>query len=202
MVCSDDTRWSCDRTGTWQWRDQEQEQGVDWEAQLVQQMMREVFQSALSLGVVVVVEWRHSACVFRLSPSTTTTTTCCREIAPSRSFWDHVSSVVTTTTNANAAILPLLRCEELSICRRGRTLGASRSRDVRVLLEEFEEDFGDSQSYEAEEREDEYAYEIAQYMLELEVSLPAFTFRVCRQLELADQKHANPRHVRPPRVPN
>ncbi len=206
MVCSDDmdtdTRWSCARTSTrqWQWRGQDQEQGVDWELQLMQQMMREMFQSALALGVVVVLEWRHSACVFGLWPSTTTT--CCRDVARSWSFWDHVSSVVTTTTNTNAAILPLLRCEELEICRRGRTLGASKSRDVRILLEEFEEDFGDSQSCEVDEREDEYAHEIAVYMLELEVRLSAFHVSRLRQFERAGQKHAKPGHVRPPRVPN
>ena len=206
MVCCDDdmdtdTQWSCARTGTrqWQWRDQEQEQ----EVQLVQQMMREVFQSALTLGIVVVLEWRHSACVFGLAPSMMTTTTCCLDVARTESFWDHVSSVVTTTTNTNAIILPLLRCEGLEICRRGRMLGASRSKDARVLLEEFEEDFGDSQFYEVDEREDEYAHEIALYMLELEVRLPSFhSFASPPQLEPAGQKHTKPGHVRPSRVPN
>jgi hypothetical protein len=130
----------------------------------LQQMIREVVRTASALGTVVVVEWRqrHSERVFAPPLATTTATTLCNVDVMS-TFWENVSSMRVSTTTGDI-LLPLLRCEALGIHHRHRLLGPIRpGRDVSVLLKEFEEDFGDGE-------EEEYAHEIALYMLKLEVS--------------------------------
>ena len=120
-------------------------------------MIKQVVGTASALGTVVAVEWRHS----EWPPLATTTI--CNDVDVISTFWEHVSSVLVSPTTTGEVLLPLLRCEALGIRHRLR-LGPKPGRDVSVLLKEFEEDFCDC------EGEEEYAYEIAHYVLELEVS--------------------------------
>lgn len=125
----------------------------------LQQMIMEVVRTASALGTVLVVERRHSEWVF--APPLATT-----NVDVMSAFWESVSSMRVTSTIAGDVLLPLLRCDALGIRHRLLPVGHTRpGRDVSVLLKEFEEDFGDG-----EEEEEEYAHEIALYVLELEVS--------------------------------
>ena len=135
----------------------------------LQQIIMEVVRTASALGTVVVVERRRRPSEWAFAPPLATTATTCNDDVLS-TFWENVSSMRVSTSTGDI-LLPLLRCAALGIRHRHRLLGPTTSRpgrDVSVLLKEFEEDFGDGE-------EEEYAHEIALYMLELEVSCVRFS---------------------------